>query len=177
MPEKISPADDPSGPNAYRSTYLALKEILADTNPARFRVLYRVARGYRAVVMCLLVAAAVAPLSSALGAERQIAERQLERHAAVGETVRLRGHVNYHPCGSVIPTTIIFVQPPSHGTLSVRDEIVTSFDPELGTRDRCKGYSGQGKVIYYTRTTSGTDKFRYTSSSSNGEVRVSVSID
>jgi hypothetical protein len=143
----------------------------------RFYMLYRMARGSRAVVMCFLVAAAIAPLSSTVGAERQIAEHQLERHAALGETVRLRGHVNYHPCGSVIPTTIIVVQPPSHGTLSVRDEVVTSFDPELGTRDRCKGYSGQGRVVYYTRTTLGTDKFQYTSSSSNGEVRVSVTVD
>jgi hypothetical protein len=140
-------------------------------------MLYRPARGRPAVAMCFLVAAAVAPLSSGVGAEHQIAERQLERHVAVGESVRLRGHVNYHPCGSVIPTDIIVVQPPSHGTLSVRDEVVTSTDPELGTRDRCKGYSGQGKVVYYTRTGSGTDKFRYSSSSSNGEVRVSVTVD
>jgi hypothetical protein len=144
---------------------------------ARSHLLYRMARGRRTVVMCFFVAAAVAPLSSAVGAEHQIAERQLERHAAIGETVRLRGHANYHPCGSVIPTDIIVVQPPSHGTLSVREEIVTSFDPELGTRDRCKGFSGQGKAVYYTRTTSGTDKFKYTSSSANGEVRVSVTID
>jgi hypothetical protein len=144
---------------------------------ARLHVLYRMARGCRAVVTGFLVAAAVALLSSALGAEHQIAERQLERHAAVGETVRLRGHVNYHPCGSVIPTTINVVQPPSRGTLSVRDEIVTTTDPELGTGDRCKGYSGQGKAVYYTRTTLGTDKFQYMSSSANGEVRVSVTID
>jgi hypothetical protein len=50
--------------------------------------------------------------------------------------------LNYHPCGSAIPTIIIVVQPPSHGTLSVRNEIVTSVGPELGIRDRCQGYSG-----------------------------------
>jgi hypothetical protein len=41
MPKKIAPADDPSRPNVYRSTYLALKEILADTNPDPQEVAHR----------------------------------------------------------------------------------------------------------------------------------------
>jgi hypothetical protein len=40
MPKK-SPADDPTRPNVYRSTYLALKEILADANPDPEEVAHR----------------------------------------------------------------------------------------------------------------------------------------
>jgi hypothetical protein len=34
-------ADDPTRPNVYRSTYLALKEILADDNPDPAEVAHR----------------------------------------------------------------------------------------------------------------------------------------
>jgi hypothetical protein len=61
--------------------------------------------------LCFL-AAAVAAL-----ADGPVVDRQVARHAAVGETIKLGGHVNYHPCGSVIPTTIVVFVPPSHGTL------------------------------------------------------------
>ena len=104
------------------------------------------------------------------------AERQVQRHAAVGETVRLRGHVNYSRCDAVIPTTITVTQAPRHGTLTIRDEAVTSGDPELGRGTKCKGSSGEGRVVYYTRTRPGTDNFGYDSSSRNGVVHVSVTI-
>ena len=41
MPKKIGPADDPSRPNVYRSTYLVLKEILADDNADPAEVAHR----------------------------------------------------------------------------------------------------------------------------------------
>jgi hypothetical protein len=104
-------------------------------------------------------------------------EHHLERRAQIGETVRLRGHVNYHPCGYVIATAIVVNVAPGHGTLSVRDEIVQSTDPDLGKADKCQGYSGQGKVVYYTRTSSGEDRFAYTSSSLNGEVHIDVTVN
>lgn len=110
-------------------------------------------------------------------AQQTEAEYQVERHAGVGQTVRLAGHVNYHFCESVIPTTIHVVTAPSHGTLAVRDEIVTSKHPELGRGDRCKHSSGQGKVVYYTRTSSGPDYFRYDSKSDNGVVHIDVTVD
>jgi len=105
------------------------------------------------------------------------AERQLHRVAAVGETIRLRGHVNFNPCGTTIATTITVVRTPIHGTLATHNETVKAGDPELGTGDRCRGDSGQGKVVYYTRTSPGADQFEYTSSSANGVVKVDVTVD
>ena len=103
------------------------------------------------------------------------AERRVERRAAVGETVRLRGHINYQRGCAVIPTIITVVQPPRHGTLAIRDESATLADPIFG--DQCRGQSGTGKVVYYTRTSLGTDTFDHESSSDNGVVRVFVTID
>jgi hypothetical protein len=125
------------------------------------------------VLVCFLGTTA----ASSAPAQQVEVERQIQRYAAVGETVRLDGHVNYHPCGSVIPTTITVTKAPTHGTLSVRDEIATSGHPELGPRERCKGYSGQGKVVYYTRTSLGSDSFVYKSSSANGVVRIDALVD
>jgi hypothetical protein len=105
------------------------------------------------------------------------AGRRIQRYADVGETVRLEGHVNYHRCGVVIPTTITVVQAPTHGAITTRDEIVKSTHPELGRGDKCQGSSGKGKVVYYTRTSPGVDKFRYDSLSDNGVVRVDVTVD
>ena len=118
------------------------------------------------------VVAALLSLTPAFGQEHH-----LERHAAIGETVRVRGHVNYHGCGSAIATAIVVNVEPVHGTLSVRDEIVPTIDPDLGKGDRCKGSSGEGKVVYYTRTSPGDDRFAYRSSSLNGEVRVAVTVN
>jgi hypothetical protein len=124
-----------------------------------------------------IVLVAVLALAVSTFVLTQDARRRRERHAAIGQTVRLRGHVNYHPCGSVIPTTISIDQPPQHGTLAVRDEMITSGDPEFGGGDRCQGHSGQGKAVYYTRTSPGSDQLRYTSSSANGEVHVTAVVD
>jgi hypothetical protein len=110
-------------------------------------------------------------------ASGQVIERQRGRHVAVGQTVRLSGHVNYRPCGTVIPTAKTINIPPSHGTLAVHDEIVKSIDPVLGSGSKCEGYSGLGKGVYYTRTSSGLDKFQYTSSSLNGQVQMDLTID
>jgi hypothetical protein len=40
MPKRPAP-DDPARPNVYRSTYLVLKEILADDNPDPAEVAHR----------------------------------------------------------------------------------------------------------------------------------------
>ena len=124
-----------------------------------------------------VVALACSPIATSSTLAQSEAERRIERHADVGQTVRLRGHVNYHLCGTVIPTTIIVIQAPSHGTLAIRDEILKSGSPELGHGDKCQGYSGNGRVVYYTRTSLGPDKFRYNSSSDNGVVHVDVTVD
>jgi len=71
----------------------------------------------------------------------------------------------------------MIAQAPSHGTLAIRDEIVKSVDPELGHGDKCRGSSGLGRVVYYTRTSPGSDKFKYDSSSANGVVHVDVTVD
>ena len=104
------------------------------------------------------------------------AERKIERHANIGQTVRLGGHVNYGPhCSGVTQTTIIVIRQPNHGTLAVKDEMVTSENPELGAR--CAGQSGLGRVVYYIRTSSGLDKFRYDSSFPSGVVHMDVTVN
>jgi hypothetical protein len=123
------------------------------------------------------VALSLSVVAAASAQSQHEAERHIRRHAEVGETVRLRGHVNYHLCDTVIPTTIVVVNAPSHGTLAVHDEIVKSTNPELGRGDKCQGNSGMGRVVYYTRTTPGTDVFRYDSTSDNGVVHIDVTVD
>ena len=130
---------------------------------------------------CIVLTCLLAVTASTLAQER--AERQIQRHAAMGQTVKLGGHVNYDRrrpygrCDIVIPTTIMVVQAPSHGTLAIRDEMVKSADPELGRGDKCRGSSGVGRVVYYTRTSPGSDAFKYDSSSANGVVHVHVTVD
>jgi len=130
---------------------------------------------------CVVLVCSLAVTASTLAQER--AERQIQRHAAMGQTVKLGGHVNYDRrrpygrCDIVIPTTIMVVQAPSHGTLAIRDEMVKSADPELGRGDKCRGSSGVGRVVYYTRTSPGSDAFKYDSSSANGVVHVDVTVD
>ena len=116
-------------------------------------------------------------LAATVSVSAPAAEHQLRRHAAVGETVRIRGHVNYHGCGRAIPTTITVVRAPVHGALEVRDDTVRSVDPDLGTGEKCRDFTGPGKVVYYTRTSSGPDRLEYTSSSENGVVKIDVTID
>jgi hypothetical protein len=55
----------------------------------------------------------------------------------------------------------------------MRDEIVKQNSPDFGS---CKGHSGMGQVVYYTRTSPGVDHFKYTSSSSAGAVDHDVTI-
>jgi len=130
----------------------------------------------RTLIICCLVLPGTLGIAGS-GRAANEAEHHFQRHAAVGQTIRIRGHVNYHGCGSVINTTITVVQAPAHGTLTTKDEIVTSVDAELGHRGKCKGFSGEGKVVYYTRTRPGSDNFYYTSSSANGVVRMYLTID
>ena len=91
---------------------------------------------------------------------QQEAERQVQVDAAIGQTMRLRGHVNYsHGCSDVIPTDITVIQAPLYGTLTIKNEVVHAKDAELGRG--CVGSSGMGKVVYYTRAHEGTDSFSY----------------
>ena len=88
---------------------------------------------------------------------QQEAERQVQVDAAIGQTMRLRGHVNYsHGCSDVIPTDITVIQAPLYGTLTIKNEVVHAKDAELGRG--CVGSSGMGKVVYYTRAHEGTDR-------------------
>ncbi len=106
---------------------------------------------------------------------QQEAERQVQVDAAIGQTMRLRGHVNYsHGCSDVIPTDITVIQAPLYGTLTIKNEVVHAKDAELGRG--CVGSSGMGKVVYYTRAHEGTDSFSYDSASSNGVVHVYVTV-
>jgi hypothetical protein len=133
-------------------------------------------RSHRALIGSIALACSLVVAVAAFAQQRE-AERRIHRHAEVGETVRLGGHVNYHLCSFVIPTTITVVQSPSHGMLSTRDEVVKSAEPELGRGDKCRGSSGEGKAVYYTRTSRGVDKFEYDSLSDNGVVHVDVTVD
>jgi hypothetical protein len=101
------------------------------------------------------------------------AEREIQAHASVGETIRLWGHLNFSGnCQTVAPTNVRVVRAPQHGTLSLGDEEVTLTNPELGANRECKGATGMGKVVYYTRTSEGVDVFAYDSVSLNGVIRV-----
>jgi hypothetical protein len=106
------------------------------------------------------------------------AERRISTHAAIGQTIRIRGHVNYsHDCADVIPTAISVVQAPRHGALETRDELVRSTDPELGHGSKCGGVTGMGKAVYYTRNSSGIDVFHYNSVSANGVVHILATVE
>jgi hypothetical protein len=106
------------------------------------------------------IAAAVSFNPTASTFAQRMAEKRIQSHAGIGQTVRVRGHVNHeHNCSEVIPTTISVVQAPRHETLDVRDEDVRATDPELGHGSKCAGVHGGGKVVYYTRTGSGADSF------------------
>jgi len=116
-------------------------------------------------------------LTAPASAQEREAERTVSAHAAVGQTIRISGHVNYtHQCTEVIPTTVSVVRPPQYGALDIRDETVRSTVPELGHGSKCAGASGQGKGVYYTRKAPGTDALAYNSVSSNGVVHVHATI-
>ncbi|MGB7976773.1 MAG: hypothetical protein WCF81_21050 [Roseiarcus sp.] len=106
---------------------------------------------------------------------QRMAEKHIRSHAEMGQTVRIRGHVNYeHNCSEVIPTTISVIHVPQHGTLDVRNENVRATDPDLGYGSKCAGVGGGGKGVYYTRTGQGADSFAYDSISGNGVVHLHV---
>lgn len=108
--------------------------------------------------------------------EAKAASRELHAHAAVGKTVRVWGSVNFGDhCSSVLETTITVTQAPMHGSTSIRDEVVKQNSPDFN--GRCKGKSGMGKVVYYTRISPGVDHFKYTSSSSIGAVNHDVTVN
>ena len=116
-------------------------------------------------------------LAMPASAQEREGERSVSTRAAVGQTVRIAGHVNYtHNCTEVIPTSISVVRPPQFGSLDVRDEDVRSGHPELGHGSKCAGASGQGKAVYYTRNGPGTDAFAYDSVSTNGVVYVHATV-
>ena len=93
-----------------------------------------------------------------------------------GVCVNRIGTVNFsNHCGSMVETTITVTQSPAHGSTTVRDEIVKQGSPDF--RGECKDHSGQGKVVYYTRTSPGVDHFKYTSSSSVGAVDHNVTVE
>jgi hypothetical protein len=94
----------------------------------------------------------------------------------LGRTVRVWGSVNFTDhCSTAVETTITVTEAPAHGSVSIRDEIVKQNSPDFG--GSCGGLSGRGKVVYYTRTSSGIDHFKYASSSTVGAVDHNVTID
>jgi hypothetical protein len=112
----------------------------------------------------------------ALAQERE-GERTVSTRAAVGQTVRLSGHVNYtRHCAEVIPTTISVVRSPQYGSLDIRDEAVRADVPQLGHGSKCAGSSGLGKGVYYSRKAPGTEAIAYDSVSTNGVVHVHANV-
>jgi hypothetical protein len=105
----------------------------------------------------------------------QVAERQVQVDAAIGQTVRLHGHTNFsHGCSDVIPTEITVIQAPLYGVLTIKDEIIHVTEPGFGRG--CVGSSGMGKAVYYARVHEGTDSFSYDAASSNGVIHVYVTV-
>lgn len=102
--------------------------------------------------------------------------RDVHVRAAVGTTVRVWGSVNFsNHCSPTLATTMTVTQPPAHGSTSVRDRIVKQGSPDFA--GECKNHSGQGKLIYYTRTSPGVDHFKFTSSSLVGGVDHNATVD
>jgi hypothetical protein len=132
---------------------------------------------FRNALLCAVGATLCFGLTSFAVAQERMAEKRIQSHATVGETVRLGGHVNFdHHCSEVIPTTISVVQAPQHGTLDVRDEDVRLTDPDLGHGSKCALVRGTGKGVYYTRASQGADSFAYDSVSGNGVVHLHVTV-
>jgi hypothetical protein len=115
--------------------------------------------------------------TATVSAQQRVAEHHLHRLAPNGTTIRIRGHVNFHECGTFTPTTIVVQVAPQHGTLEIRDEQVKATDPDLGTGEKCREFVGMGKVVYYTRTSPGHDSFNYDSQSANGVVHYYLDVD
>jgi predicted outer membrane lipoprotein len=87
-------------------------------------------------------------LACALGVVTSVWARDLTAHAPLGRTVRVWGSVNFtHHCSTAIETTITVTEPPAHGSVSIRDEIVKQNSPDFGS---CGGQSSRGEVVYYT---------------------------
>jgi hypothetical protein len=121
------------------------------------------------------IAAAVWFSAANSGFAQRTAEKSIQSHAQMGQTIKIRGHANFdHNCSAVIPTTISVVQAPQHGTLDVRDENIRLTNPELGHGSKCARVQGAGKGVYYTRTSQGSDSFAYDSVSENGVVHLHV---
>jgi hypothetical protein len=132
---------------------------------------------FRNALLCAVGATLCLSLTNFAAAQERMAEKRIQSHAAMGATVRVRGHVNFeHNCAEAIPTTISVVQAPQHGTLDVRDEDVRATDPDLGHGSKCAGVRGAGKVVYYTRASPGADSFAYDSVSGNGVVHIHVTV-
>jgi hypothetical protein len=127
--------------------------------------------------ICLAGALMMTCLVEANETSALAADKQIQRHATLGQTIRLLGHVNYAKCGDVIKTSVAIVQPPAHGAVSIRDEVVKTTEAVLGKGGMCSGYKGLGKGVYYTRNSPGTDKLDYDSVSNNGVVHVHAVIE
>jgi len=74
--------------------------------------------------------------------------KHIPSHAGMGQTVRIRGHVNFdHNFSGLIPTTISVIQALQHGTLEARNEDVRSTDPEFRrARSRDRPVTESGRV-------------------------------
>jgi hypothetical protein len=94
----------------------------------------------------------------------QAEARDLRIAAAVGQLVRVFGHVRFaDDCEPGPIPEMAIVAPPLLGELSSKVEPVTLTSPDFG---RCPtGLTAPGKVVYYTARNSGHDTFHYRMSS------------
>jgi hypothetical protein len=88
--------------------------------------------------------------------------RDLHVSAAVGETVKVLSEIHHARDCTLLETVITIDEKPIHGTVSVRDAMVKLTHPDWSLE--CLNHPGQGKAVYYTRTSPGIDHFKYSSS-------------
>ena len=99
----------------------------------------------------------------------------LHRHAALGQTVKVFGHIMFGRSCTALDVSINVTQAPTHGTISTRKEDVKLSDVGFGSK--CVGNNFTGTVVYYTRTSPGVDHFEYTDWSSVGAMNHVVTVD
>src|SRR5208282_3715549 len=88
--------------------------------------------------------------------------RDLRVSAAVGQTVKVFAEIHHARHCALLETVITIDKKPTHGTVSVQDAMVRLTDPDFSSE--CLNQAGQGKAVYYTRTSPGIDHFKYSSS-------------
>jgi hypothetical protein len=130
------------------------------TNPAASIGCVVPAVGRLAPVVLALVLASL----TALCLPTRLEARDLHITAAIGQQVRVFGHVRFaDDCGPGDVPDMAVIEAPQLGRVSTAVEDVTLTARDFGSCP--SGLSAPGRVVYYTADKTGHDSFRYQMSS------------